>query len=89
LLQLSPQVLQLVVLPLVVSQPAALVQSRCVESHVTTQLPVEHVAVAFGGFVHGTPQSPQLVAELTCVSQPLLVLPSQLLYPLEHAGLQT
>lgn len=28
LLQLSPQVLQLVVLPLVVSQPAALVQSR-------------------------------------------------------------
>ena len=79
LLQASPQVLQFEVVPLVVSQPAALVQSRWLESHVTTQLPVVQVAVALGGFVHATPQSPQLVAELTCVSQPLLALPSQLL----------
>jgi hypothetical protein len=79
LVQLSPQVRQFAVVPLVVSQPAALVQSRWVESQVTTQLPVEQVAVAFAGLVHGTPQSPQLVAELTWVSQPLLTLPSQLL----------
>jgi hypothetical protein len=79
LVQVSPQVRQFEVVPLLVSQPAALVQSRCAESQETTQAPVPQLAVAFGGFVHGTPQSPQLVAELTCVSQPLLTLPSQLL----------
>jgi len=79
LLQASPQVRQFEVVPFVVSQPAALVQSRCAPSQLTTQLPVVQVAVAFGGFAQATPQSPQLVAELTCVSQPLLALPSQLL----------
>jgi len=79
LVQASPHVRQFEVVPLFVSQPAALVQSRWVESQLTTQLPVEQVAVALGGLAHGTPQSPQLVAELTCVSQPLLTLPSQLL----------
>jgi len=79
LVQVSPQVRQFAVVPLFVSQPAALVQSRWLESQVTTQAPVPQVAVALGGFVQGTPQSPQLVAELTWVSQPLLTLPSQLL----------
>ncbi len=79
LVQGSPHVLQFEAVPLFVSQPAALVQSRWLESQLTTQLPVEQVAVAFAGLLHSTPQSPQLVAELTCVSQPLLTFPSQLL----------
>jgi hypothetical protein len=67
------------VVPFWVSQPGALVQSRCVESQLTTQLPVEQLAVALAGFVQAMPQSPQFVAVLTWVSQPFEASPSQLL----------
>ena len=65
LVQVSPQLRQFEVVPLLVSQPAALVQSRWVASQLTTQAPVLQLAVAFGGVAQGTPQSPQLVAVLT------------------------
>jgi hypothetical protein len=74
----SVQVRQALVVPLEVSQPGALVQSRkpwpavppVVLQAITAQLPVAQVAVAFG-WLHVTPQSPQFVSVRMFVSQPL------------------
>jgi hypothetical protein len=51
---------------------------------VTTQLPVEQLSFAFGR-LHAVPQAPQLVSEVSAVSQPLPDMPSQLPYPLSQA----
>ena len=85
----SPQLRQFEVVPLVVSQPAALVQSRKPElQDETAQLPVEQVETAFGR-LQVVPQSPQFESVCRSVSQPLPGLPSQLLKPLLQVGLQT
>jgi hypothetical protein len=47
--------------------------------------PVEHDAVAFAG-VHGTPHPAQFVSELSCVSHPFPVFPSQSPNPPVHAA---
>ena len=51
------------------------------------QLPVAQVAVALA-LLHDAPQAPQFVSELSCVSQPLSLLPSQSPQPIAQVGSQ-
>jgi hypothetical protein len=82
----SPQLRQFDVVPLAVSQPAWLVQSKKPVLQVpTTHVPVEHDEVAFGK-LQVAPQSPQFVSVCRSVSQPLPALPSQLLKPVAQVG---
>jgi hypothetical protein len=84
-----PHEAQFAVVPRVVSQPFAAVQSpkpglQPVEMHV----PVAHDAVPFGT-EHITPQLPQFASVVTLVSQPLSGLLSQLLQPISQTGEQS
>lgn len=69
--QVSLQVLQLVLLPSGVSQPASAAEqsAKPVLQPPCTQLPVAQLSVAFG-MSHGLLQAPQLVLEVRGVSQP-------------------
>jgi hypothetical protein len=84
LLHTVPQAPQLPVLLLrSVSQPFASLPSQLPQPWLHEeiwQLPVAHVAVALAR-LHGAPHVPQLVSELSWVSQPFASLPSQLPQP--------
>jgi hypothetical protein len=54
----------------------------------SVQVPLEHETLALGR-LQATPQAPQLVREVREVSQPLLVLPSQLPQPAVQVGEHT
>lgn len=76
LLQASPQLVQLVVVPSCVSQPGALVQSaQPVSQLVSLQLPVLQDSLACGKS-QVAPQPPQLAAVFKRDSQPLFLLVS-------------
>ncbi len=77
LVHVSPHWVQLAVVPLGVSQPSAAVQLRKPALHACTQAYVEHEPVAFARSSQRPPQAPQFVFELSCVSQPFVLSPSQ------------
>jgi hypothetical protein len=77
----TPQLLKLVCV--LVSQPLAALPSQFAQPvlHAAiSQVPVAQVAVAWARS-HGTPQPPQFVKEVSAVSHPLALLPSQLPVP--------
>src|SRR6186713_444323 len=87
--QVLPQLAQFDVVPSVVSQPAAAVQSaKPALQPVMVQVPVAHDAAPFGN-EQVCPQFTQLVLVLTGVSQPSSGSALQFLKPESHVGEQS
>jgi hypothetical protein len=89
-MQVLPQAEQFAVVPSVVSQPAAAVQSAKPASQAPIVHPVAsgHVALACGN-VHAWPQFTQFATVVTSVSQPSSGLPLQLFQPASQVGKQS
>jgi hypothetical protein len=92
-LQATPQPLQLVSVFSCVSQPSFAVPSFELQSSqpllhdAIWQLPDAQVGVPWA-LLQARPHPPQSVSELSCVSQPLFLSPSQSPQPEAHAGWQ-
>lgn len=86
--QALPHDAQSVLVPSAVSQPEPELQSAKPDVQpVSVQVPLVHVAVPCG-IEQPCPQAPQLVFELSCVSQPFGALVSQLPQPASQLGTQ-
>jgi hypothetical protein len=90
-LQPRPQPSQLVAVWSWVSQPSLAVPSLGLQSsQLSAQLRISQLPEAQVGIpcalVHEVAQAPQSVRELSWVSQPLFLLPSQSPQPLAHSG---
>ena len=82
----TPQPPQLPLRFVLVSQPFASLPSQFAKPalhEAIEHVPLAHVAVAFAR-EHPTPHPPQLLVELSGVSQPFVMLPSQFPLPAEH-----
>jgi hypothetical protein len=92
-LHVTPQPLQFESVLSCVSQPSPALASLLLQSsqpvlHAAIwQLPEAHDGVPCA-FVHERPHAPQSVSVLSCVSQPLFLLPSQSPQPVAQAGWQ-